>query len=124
MPRGNPNPSPSTRFGAPGGPLPGKTSEQREAEIRNAWIATEARTKVLQRLNARLDDPAVIDAIIDRININALLKDSEDRGLGAPKASVDVTTNGKDVTPGIDLSVLSTETLAELMAARDAVKPD
>lgn len=124
MPRGNPNPSPETRFGGPRGNTPGATSEQRDAEIRNAWLATDARTKVLQRLNARLDDPAVVDAILDRLNINALLKDSEDRGLGAPKSSVDVTTNGKDVTPGIDLSVLSTETLAELMAARDAVKPD
>lgn len=124
MPKGNKNPSPRTRFGAPDGPLPGKTPEQRQTEIRNAWIATEARAKFLQRLNTRIDDPAVIDAILDRININALLKDSEDRGLGAPQASVDVTTNGKDVKPGIDLSTLSTETLAELLAARDAAKPD
>lgn len=94
MPKGNPNPSPRTRFkpgqvGNPGG----KPSEQRQAEIRNAWIATDARTKFLERLNARLDDPAVVDAILDRININALLKDAEDRGLGAPKASVDLTNS-------------------------------
>lgn len=93
-------------------------------EILNAQVATEARAKMLQRLNKRIDDPAVIDAILDRININALLKESEDRGLGAPKTAVDVTTNGKDLKAGIDLSSLSTDTLAELMAARDAAKPD
>lgn len=120
----NRNPSPETRFGAERGPATGKTAEQKQAEMRNAWLATEARTKFLQRLNARIDDPATIDAILDRININALLKDSEDRGLGAPKAAVDLTTNGKDVKAGIDLSGMSTEALAELVAAADATKHD
>lgn len=69
------------------------------------------------------NNPAAALERIDPATLK-LIKDAQDRGLGTPKASVDVTTNGKDVTPGIDLSVLSTETLAELMAARDAVKPD
>lgn len=51
-----------------------------------------------------------------------LLKDSEDRGLGAPQANVDLTTNGKDIPGAVDLSKLSDETLADLVAARDAAK--
>lgn len=39
------------------------------------------------------------------------------------KREVDHTTNGKDM-PGVDLSKLSSEALAELVAARDAAKPD
>jgi hypothetical protein len=124
MPRGNPNPSPETRYGGPRGNVGRKTTEQREAEIRNAWIATDIRTKVLDRLNARLADPAQIDAVLDKMNINSLLKDTEDRGLGAAKASVDVTTNGKDMPGRIDLNQLSPEALAELVALNDAARRD
>lgn len=124
-PKGNPNPSPATRFkpGTVANPK-GKTSEQRQAEIKNAWLATELRTRFLERLRARMMTDAQIDAALDKLNLNSFLKDSEDRGLGAPKAQVDVTTNGKDMPGAIDLSMLSSETLAELIAARDAAKPD
>jgi hypothetical protein len=124
MPRGNPNPSPETRYGGPRGNVGRKTTEQREAEIRNAWIATDIRTKVLDRLNARLTDPAQIDTVLDKLNINSLLKDTEDRGLGAAKASHDITTNGKDLPRGLDLNQLSPEALAELVALNDATQRD
>jgi hypothetical protein len=113
-----------TRFGGPRGNTPGKTSEQRQAEMLNAWIATDSRTKILRRLYSRLDDPAEIDAILDKLNINALLKDTEDRGLGSAKASFDMTTNGKDLPGAIDLNQLSPEALAELVALNDAAAKD
>lgn len=94
MPRGNPNPSPATRFkpGTIANPR-GKTSEQRAAEMRNAQIATEIRGRMLEQLHARvLDDETGSQAIaaIDA-DVLRLLKDSEDRGLGTPKASVDIS---------------------------------
>jgi hypothetical protein len=113
-----------TRFGGPRGNVPGKTSEQRQAEMLNAWISTDIRTKLLIHLNARLDDPAHLDAVLDKMNINSLLKDTEDRGLGAAKASVDVTTNGKDMPGRIDLNQLSPAALAELVALNDAARRD
>lgn len=99
-PKGNPNPSPATRFGAgqKGNPI-GMTSEQRQAEIRNAWIATNIRTRLLEKLKARLEDEAAVNAALEKLNINALLKDSEDRGLGAPKAAVDLTNSDGSLKP-------------------------
>jgi len=99
VPRGNPNPSPSTRFGAPGGNTPGRTTEQREAEIRNAWIATKIRAQMLEAVAARLEDnPA---AALDRIDPATLklIKDAEDRGLGTPKASVDLNNPDGNLKP-------------------------
>ena len=93
MPRGNPNPSPSTRIGAGNGPHPGKTSEQRKAEIRNAELATKIRTRLLEAVQATLQDDTSTANAIARIeaNILKLIKDSEDRGLGQAKAAVDVS---------------------------------
>jgi hypothetical protein len=94
-PKGNPNPSPSTRFGAPGGPAVGKTSEQRQLEVRNAWIATEIRGRLLDAVKATLQEDTSTENALARIEANVLklLKDSEERGLGAPKASVDLTNS-------------------------------
>lgn len=101
MPRGNPNPSPSTRFGTGNGPSPGKTSEQRKAEIRNAEIATKIRTRLLEAVNAALQDDTSTDNALARIeaNILKLIKDSEDRGLGQPKASVDLSNQDGTLKP-------------------------
>jgi hypothetical protein len=96
MPKGvktNLNPSPETRFGGPRGNTPGVTSEQREAQIRNAWIVTDIHTRSLERLKARLEDDAAVDEFLGMINLNSLLKDAADRGFGTPKASVDVTNS-------------------------------
>ena len=102
MPKGvktNPNPSPETRFGGPRGNTPGVTSEQREAQIRNAWIVTDIHTKALERLNARLNDDAAVDAFLDKINLNNLLKDAADRGYGTPTASVNVNNPDGNLKP-------------------------
>lgn len=116
----NKNPSPETRFGGPRANPGGVTSLQRELEIRNAETATKIRARLLEELHAMLEKEGVTKATLEKVNILGLLRDSEDRGLGTPKASVDVTTNGKDMPGSIDLSGLPSETLEQLIAARDA----
>lgn len=102
----------------------GKTSEQRKAEIRNAELATKIRTRLLEAVQATLQDDTSTAAALERIegNILKLIKESEDRGLGMPKASVDLTSEDGTMTPRahLDMSVFSTETLAEIMRAFDA----
>jgi len=91
-PKGNPNPSPQTRFGAgvSGNPI-GKTSEQRQMEIRNAWLATRIQAQMLEAVAATIEDnPASALSRIEPATLK-LVKDAQDRGLGAPKASVDLT---------------------------------
>lgn len=100
----------------------GKTSEQRKAEIRNAELATKIRTRLLEAVNATLQDDTSTDNAIARIeaNILKLIKDSEDRGLGQPKAAIDLTSEDGTMTPkpAFDASKLSNEALAEIMRAR------
>ena len=93
--KGNPNPSPATRFGAPNGPTPGKTSEQRELEIKNAELATKIRAKFLNALHNVVAKDQLDEQSLGRISgdILRLLKESEDRGLGTPKASVDLSNS-------------------------------
>ncbi len=95
--KGNPNPSPETRFkpGDSGNPV-GKTSAQRQAELANAERATRIRGRMLEALENELDkldreaDGEVKTAAIAAIkaDILKLLKDTEDRGLGTPKQSI------------------------------------
>lgn len=87
MAKGNPNPSPETRFGAENGnPINtgGKTSQQREDEYKASEIAASLRlaalTVMLEKVNSeKLDPLEAIDA-----NILKLFKDSEDRAHGTP----------------------------------------
>jgi hypothetical protein len=104
MPKGNPNPSPETRFkpGDSGNPV-GKSSEQRRLEIANAERATRIRARMLEALEAELDrldredegeaKTAATAAI--KADILKLLKDTEDRGLGTPLQSVKHTGDGE-----------------------------
>lgn len=119
MPRGNPNPSPSTRFGT-GNVSPGKTSEQRKAEIRNAELATKIRTRLLEAVQAALqDDPSTANALARiEANILKLIKDSEDRGLGQPKAAVDVSNDDGSLQQGPIL-----EAVLAALAAKHGTKP-
>ena len=113
-----------TRFGGPRGNTPGKTSLQRELEIQNAATATKIRARLLEAVQAALQEDTSTAAALERIegNILKLLKDSEDRGLGTPQGSIDVTTNGKDIPSGLDLSQLSSAALSEIVALADAAK--
>ena len=83
MGKGNPNPNrsgmaPPFRPGQSGNPG-GKTSEQRRLEIANAEAATRIRSKMLALFDRDDITPELSSELLK------LLKDSEDRGLGAPK---------------------------------------
>lgn len=122
MARARKNASVETRFGGERGNPIGRTAEQREIEIRNAWIATELRAQTLAAVQNALKTVEQNGDILKHIDLLKLLKDTEDRGLGAPKASIDHTTNGEKITSTVDLNVLSSAALEELIAARDAAK--
>lgn len=122
----NRNPSPETRFGAGNKANPmGKTAKQRQMEIENARLATEIRRRLLKAVNAVVQK-APDEHVLARVEAGVLklLKDAEDRGLGTPTSTVDVTTNGKDLPGAVDLTRLSDAALAEIVAARDATKKD
>ena len=88
--KGNPNPSPNTRFGAPNGNPNGKTSEQKRLEMANAEAAMRIRARALQAVEAKLAESSTEEAIelLVEAAMLKLLKDSEDRGLGAPVQQV------------------------------------
>jgi hypothetical protein len=94
MPKGNPNPSPKTRIGAPNGPAPGKTSEQKRLELENAQRAMRIRDRFLRSLEAKLND-SDMDAVLGMLDAQSLklIKDSEDRGLGQPVQPTDITNS-------------------------------
>ena len=86
---GNPNPSPSTRFGAKNGnPIAGgKSKKQRKAEYRAAEDAAELRAKMLSIIKEETQDGGnnLLDYL--RPEVLKLFKDSEDRAHGTPQAS-------------------------------------
>jgi len=83
----------------------GKSSEQATLERRNAEAAMRIRARALQAVEAKLNECSTEDAIemLVEAAMLKLLKDSEDRGLGAPVQAVDHTTNGKDMPTTITL---------------------
>lgn len=86
-PKGNPNPSPATRFGAPKGNPNGKTAEQKRLEMQNAELAMKLRNRLLTALEGVFNENPEKETIIGnhlKNEVLKLLKDSEDRGLGAP----------------------------------------
>ncbi len=117
-----------TRFGAGNKANPqGKTAEQKRLEMQNAELAMSIRNRLLTALQGVLnEDPTKETIVSDHITseILKLLKDSEDRGLGAPIQAVDHTTNGKDMPNGIDLTKAPPELLAWIVEQGDASKPE
>lgn len=104
---GNPNPSPETRFkkGCKGNPG-GMTAEYRKKVDSNAETAVSIREKILKQLEAQIDgiieDGEALNSILGHLNPHTLkmLKDAEDRGLGAPVQAVispDGSMSPKDV---------------------------
>lgn len=86
----NPNPSPETRFkpGESGNPG-GKTSEQRRLELENAQKAMRIRAALLATVEAAIDPATGHFHGPMTGEVLKLLKDSEDRGLGAPQQRVE-----------------------------------
>lgn len=67
----------------------GKTSEQKQREMRNAEMATRLRERMLLAEMRKMEaDPNYVPEI--DANTLKLIKDSEDRGLGAPKQTTEV----------------------------------
>ena len=85
-----------TRFGAGNNANPqGKTSEHRKAEIRAAEAAAKVQADLVEAL-ARVVDSAGDD--LDRLahirtEVNALLKNAQDRAFGTPSQHVDNTSS-------------------------------
>lgn len=100
MPKGNPNPSPATRFGGEkGNPinLGGKTKKQRKHEYEAAAIAAELRHRLLTDMLDKVKEGENIADLLDA-NTLKLFKDSEDRAHGTPKATSEVSgPNGGDI---------------------------
>jgi len=80
-------PPKATRFGAGNKANPsGKTSEQKRLELANAEAAMRIRERILRAAEARLVECSteqVLEEFVEAAMLK-LLKDSEDRGLGAP----------------------------------------
>lgn len=86
---GNPNPSPSTRFGAENGnPIAGgKTKKQKKAEYEAAEKAAILRNRMLSIIVETTEgNDAALIKMLDA-NTLKLFKDSEDRAHGTPKAT-------------------------------------
>lgn len=64
----------------------GKTSEQKKLEMQNAEAAMRIRQRALQAVEAKLVECSTDEAVALLVEaaMLKLLKDSEDRGLGAP----------------------------------------
>lgn len=97
-PRGNPNPSPATRFGAGNNANPaGKTSAQKKAEMKAGELAAQIQMRMLEALNdAIASDP---DKALSAIASDPLrlIKDAMDREFGT--ATQKVEASGPDGGP-------------------------
>ncbi len=96
----NPNPSPSTRFGAENGNKPngGKTSAQRQAEYAAAEKAALIGDRLVSCIMEKLESGQDALEFIDQATLK-LLKDVQDRAHGTPKQAVDHTSSDGSMTP-------------------------
>lgn len=81
----------------------GKTSEHRKAEIEAAELAAKARLGLVQAFANLVNGSASDDDRLALLNSDALrlLKDSEDRGFGAPTQPVDNTSSDGSLRPAV-----------------------
>lgn len=95
-PRGNPNPSPATRFGAGNKANPaGKTSEQKKAEYQAGQAAAKLQAKLLEALAER--DAGELADSLSGSDLLKLIKDAMDREFGT--ATQKVEASGKEGGP-------------------------
>jgi hypothetical protein len=99
---GNPNPNMSglTPFkpGQSGNPS-GKSAEQRRLEIENGRKATIIRQRLLEAIDAKFGNDPVPDTVLGHLDANTLrlIKDTEDRALGAPAPAKPEETERNEV---------------------------
>lgn len=128
MPKGNPNPNMSGLKPFKKGSCPnpgGKTKEQVAIERRNAQKAMEIREKILGVMAEKIDEFLGAEEASEKAKVLSfleasalkMLKDAEDRGLGAPIQ--DVRSGDGSMTPKsmIDPTKMSEAALAELLNA-------
>lgn len=97
MAKGNPNPSPETRFQPGNKANPGgKTKEHRRMELEAAEMAARLRHAMLSAMTEKLIAGDKADTLLSADALR-LIKDSEDRAHGTPKTSTEVS--GPDGAP-------------------------
>jgi hypothetical protein len=98
----------------------GKSSEQATLERRNAEAAMRIRARLLRATEAKLNELSTDEAMtLIEAAMLKLLKDSEDRGLGAPVQAVDHSSKDGTMTPR-DTS----DAVIEALRAKHGPKPD
>lgn len=97
----------------------GKSSEQATLERRNAEAAMRIRERALHAVEAKLNECSVEEAIallVDAAMLK-LIKDSEDRGLGAPVQ--DIRSGDGSMSPGAQSAAV-----VAALQAKHAPKPE
>ena len=102
----------------------GKTSAQKRMEMANAEKATIIRGRLLAAIMAATDPKKGKAKSLEYIEAGVLklLKDAEDRGLGTSVQSLNLESPDGSMSPkpALDVSRLSPEALAEIVALGDA----
>lgn len=105
MAKGNPNPSPATRF-KKGNKFGGKTSKQKKLEYEAAEMAAALRHRILSGITEKLKSGEIGD-VCDILDANTLklFKDSEDRAHGTPKQTSEIGgLDGGDLAMSLTLT--------------------
>lgn len=79
----------------------GKSSAHRQAEVRAAELAAQTRLELVEAFAALMADQATPEQKYALVNSDALklLKESEDRGFGTPKSSLDLSSDDGTMSP-------------------------
>lgn len=95
-------PNPSTQFkpGVSGNPG-GKSRKHRQAEVKAAEISAQTRLELVEAFAALVANNATPEQKYSLVNSEALklLKESEDRGFGTPKSSLDLSSDDGTMSP-------------------------
>jgi hypothetical protein len=109
---GNPNPNMSGLKPWKKGHCPnpgGKTREQHRLERKNAETALRIRERLIDSLEHKIEDLEDIDQVIAFLDNTVLkmLKDTEDRGLGAPIQ--DIRSGDGSMTPPTRIEIVAVD---------------
>jgi len=79
----------------------GKTSEQKRLEYENLELAQKAKNRFLRALVAHQEEQSTAEVLdgLSGSDILRLIKDAEDRVMGTPRASVDLSSTDGSMTP-------------------------
>lgn len=101
----NPNPSPETRFTSSGNPA-GKTAKQRQDEVRAAEISASLRLAALIRMQESVNAGEMDALDLAKDGFLRLMKDSEDRAHGTPKATTEVSGGDAPIKLSIQRTIV------------------